>query len=239
MKENAILKINKMGKVGYIISNILRILLILALAGTLVGAIATTVFPKDFMKVKWSGDARVEVSVSEISKLAGQTVTIAEIEKQLSALSENGSLNVDGKDYVYGEITLDDNGNIVVTGQAENPRTITMGDIRNITYAAAVYVALMIVTFHFICALCKAFRDCNSPFEENVIKKITNLAYALIPWVVVDCTFGSLMAFFVGSKDSLDFNLNIGMICTVLVIFGLAYVFKYGAVLQQESDETL
>jgi len=32
---------------------------------------------------------------------------------------------------------------------------------------------------------------------------------------------------------------DLGMVLIILFIFVLAYIFKYGAVLQQESDETL
>jgi len=39
------------------------------------------------------------------------------------------------------------------------------------------------------------------------------------------------------SKVSL--SINIAVVFTIVVIFALTYIFKYGAVLQQESDETL
>ena len=35
------------------------------------------------------------------------------------------------------------------------------------------------------------------------------------------------------------FNIDIPTVIVILLLFGLAYVFKYGAVLQTESDETL
>ena len=36
-----------------------------------------------------------------------------------------------------------------------------------------------------------------------------------------------------------SFSVNVSIILIVIVVLGIAYVFQYGAVLQQESDETL
>jgi hypothetical protein len=50
---------------------------------------------------------------------------------------------------------------------------------------------------------------------------------------------GNLMLTFMSGAPKVTLSINLAVIFTVLVIFALAYIFKYGAVLQQESDETL
>ena len=87
--------------------------------------------------------------------------------------------------------------------------------------------------------VCKAFRDCQSPFEENVIRRMQYFAYSLIPTVLLESVVAGSIGYFLGNTDGIGVNLNVSTILVVLVVFALVYVFKYGALLQQESDETL
>ena len=40
-------------------------------------------------------------------------------------------------------------------------------------------------------------------------------------------------------KMQLNLGIDLGMVLVIVIIFVITYIFKYGAVLQQESDETL
>ena len=66
-----------------------------------------------------------------------------------------------------------------------------------------------------------------------------NLAYALIPWTVVTTISNSISDSVMNHKISLNFTLDLGVVLIGLVVLVLVHIFKYGAVLQQESDETL
>jgi hypothetical protein len=66
-----------------------------------------------------------------------------------------------------------------------------------------------------------------------------NCAWVLIPWCVLGGAFESFMATAFTSNIRTGFNIDIPTVIVILLLFGLAYVFKYGAVLQTESDETL
>ena len=92
----------------------------------------------------------------------------------------------------------------------------------------------------FVGALCKAFRYCESPFEENVIKKMQNLAISLIPWTIISAIADSFATSLLDA-GSFEFGIGVDMnvVLVIILIFGLVYIFKYGAVLQRESDETL
>jgi hypothetical protein len=91
----------------------------------------------------------------------------------------------------------------------------------------------------FASSLCKAFRDCETPFEDNVIKKMQNLAYSLIPWVFVSAATDSVVSSLTTNMVAITFGIDFGVVLIILIVFALVYIFKYGAVLQQESDETL
>ena len=77
----------------------------------------------------------------------------------------------------------------------------------------------------------------------KLIKKVESyiyLAISLIPWTIISSMAESFVANLlnVGSFEfgiSVDFN----VVLVIVLIFVLVYIFKYGAVLQRESDETL
>ena len=100
-------------------------------------------------------------------------------------------------------------------------------------------LGLLLVGIIFAGRLAKSFRDCESPFEERVIRRMKQFAYSLIPWAVLSSISGSLDQRLWMAGGGLSFDLNVGMIVVVLVILALAYIFQYGAILQRESDETL
>lgn len=237
-KENAIRKINKLGKVGYVLSIIVRVFVIIALVGTIIGTIILSIMPKDSVKLAWGGDIRIEVDVPALLDKFNIPNGDEKVQKEIDKVIESGNFSLNNTDYIFADVSSD-NGKVILNAEAGNPRIINLSDIRNITIVAVVYLVLFLVTIIFVGKLCKAVRDCRSPFEENVISRITKLAFAMIPWTIADSVSQNLFDVFSGNTSSLNFSVNIGMIITVLVIFALAFVFKYGAALQQESDETL
>ena len=101
------------------------------------------------------------------------------------------------------------------------------------------HLALTLVTLYFVGALCKAFRYCESPFEETVTKKMQNLAFSLIPWAFFSSITEMVAQGSFTGKMELSVGIDLNMVLIIVLIFALVYIFKYGAVLQRESDETL
>jgi hypothetical protein len=92
-------------------------------------------------------------------------------------------------------------------------------------FGMAVFCTLVLIALIFGQKLAKALSVCDSPFEEKVIKAMMNFGKSLIPMAV----------FFV-----LLYGLSgVGTALAVLVVILFIQIFKYGAKLQQESDETL
>ena len=115
-------------------------------------------------------------------------------------------------------------------------------DLKALTWpliAALICMIMTLVTIHFIKNLCKEIKVCESPFSEGVITNIKRLAYSLIPWVFISGITDSIVGSAFTGKVSIDLNIQLGMVMVVLIVLALAYIFRYGAVLQQESDETL
>ena len=68
---------------------------------------------------------------------------------------------------------------------------------------------------------------------------MTSFAFSLIPWVFLSSLVNSVSNSITTGGPHVSLSINLGMILIILVIFALTLIFKYGAVLQQESDETL
>lgn len=234
MKEQAISRIKKMGKAGVIILNILKVVMILAIVGCVIGTIAYAVLPKNLLTMRFSGDATVTIDLDAVEQMTGMSVSEAQLREQLSS----GDMTVDGKEYVVNQISLEGR-NMVIDTQAEMPRIIQLSNLTFVCLSGLVLCIASLVSMIFAGKVCKAFRDCQSPFEENVIKRMQYFAYSLIPTVLLESVVSGSIGYFLGNTDGIGINLNVSTILVVLVVFALVYVFKYGALLQQESDETL
>lgn len=237
MKDQAAQKINKIGKIGYIIAMICRILLIIAAVGCLVIMIVTaTVTPSGMITVRTSGDVEFNVDLSSLN------VTLSpeeqnEINSAEVVYDTFSYIDPDNREYIMMEITSTEH-TITARGKSDDG----LFDVHSLSYLmipVLITIISALVCIIFAGNLCKAFRDCETPFAENVIINLRRLAYSLIPWTLLNSFADGTMEHLLNGEIHLYFNLNIGMIVTVILVFMLVVVFKYGAVLQQESDETL
>ncbi len=234
MKTNAISKINKIGKIGNVITIIARIVAIMSLVICIAGTIFFAATPEDFVKVKVDGDATVDVNLSAIDvKLS---------DKELSDMKndlENGSTSItyNSNDLTVNSATVNDDGfSLRANG---NMIDFSLHNMFLPMLAACLYLTMTTVALFFVSALCKAFSNCQSPFEDNVITKMKHLAFSLIPWVILSSIPSGLEDGMLTGKFNFTAGVNLDTVLVIVLILGLTYIFQYGAVLQQESDETL
>ena len=239
-KEDAILKINKLGNVGDVIVKIMKILVVIGFVLTLIGAITVMILPKNLMKLDLGAKADITLNVSELVGTldeAGKEALLQEFYDGLNEETAGVSMNLNGSEYETVSAQVTDTGLFMET--AVETYSVELGDLGIVCVLGIITLAALFVSLLFAGRLCKAFRDCESPFEENVVKQLNALAYSLLPWVIL----GSLTETITNGIFTNNFNLMIGvdmgMVLIIIFIFVLAYIFKYGAVLQQESDETL
>ena len=122
---------------------------------------------------------------------------------------------------------------------AGSDNKITYLDVAGVFFISMLSLTLTLITLFFVGSLCKAFQNCSSPFEENVIKKMQNFAVSLIPWTILTLVTNAVAVGLFSNKFNLNFTIDLDVVLLVLVVLVLVYIFKYGAILQQESDETL
>ena len=252
MKEQAIQKINKVGKISTIVAIISKILVILGFVVCAISLVICLVLPKDLVKVTTVGNMvtkvnydlmGIEVSDDDIQQWKDMQTLLEDGEDLQIETVQNGmmsgSLTVSStsQTYIPTEVKIEEG---TVTVDMESPEVvITLRSVAGLMITAMIALAMTIVTITFVEKLCKAFRDCQSPFEENVIKKMQNLAYVLIPWTLISSVSESIITSFMSNSINFSISLDLGVVLVVLIVLVLVYIFKYGAVLQQESDETL
>ncbi len=230
-KETAVKRVNGIGKAGTIISRIAMVFLIIGIVGCLVSAMILSVLPKDFFEFNVVGSGNMEIHIDKM-------LPEAELEKLGKAI-ENGEMNVANSSYASEEVIFSEDGRSILVDVTGDSTVINPGRVALVLWSALLYVVGTLVVVIFVEKLCKAFRDCKTPFEENIIKALQRLAWSLIPWLVLGSTLeGCISSAF---KENVDIRLGVNLqtALVILLIFGLSYIFKYGAVLQQESDETL
>lgn len=249
MKEQAIQKINKVGKISYIITVITKILVIAGFVCSVVGGVIWMALPEDTMKVTQRNTMVVEMSQEGLGESISNT-ELQEMNQSLEAgeqwqvkevrngmVGPNLEMVSSGQNYtpVAMEITED---NVTIELISEDV-SFTMHEMAVLMLMMAVVLVMSIVTLTFVEKLCKAFRDCRSPFEENVIRKMQRVAICLIPWTLISSLGDTITNSMMSGGMSFTFSIDLGVVLVVLIVLILVYIFKYGAVLQQESDETL
>jgi len=228
-KNVAVGKVKKIGKIGYVVSTVAQVVLIIGLVAAIIGAIVLFALPDDMISFELSGNCKMHVN--------------------LESVKGDSAINLDERDVKVDKLELGDNKyNVVKTevtddtittyGEFSN-KTVDLGDMRIVVVMAVIYVAVYLFTMIFVKKLFKSLKNCNSPFDTVVIANLKKLAYACIPWVFLAGMFEGVSNGFV--TDNFDFgpSINLVALMLVLILLALAYVFQYGAELQKESDETL
>lgn len=237
MKNSAINRIKTFGKAGYIVTVFAKIFMILALVACMAAMIVLAVIPEDFVTLSFDSKAKVVVDLEAI----GQTIP-ENFSEQLK-FNDSGNIQTDANFSINGaryevDSAVADGDKLNVEATAEGMQ-FSIHNLWWIVLAAIINVALTLVVVFFIGSLCKAFRDCSTPFEENIIKKMNNLGFSMIPMAFVSSITNSVIQSISSNRIYLNWNVDLTVVIAILLVFAMAYIFKYGAMLQQESDETL
>lgn len=235
-KDKAIARIHKYGKIGKIITIIMMVLLISSTIGTLLGIVALKLIPNGLISLNIGTQAEMVLDPKAISA----DIPESEFDQVLDAFNSgkvSGGLNLGAVSLKFDHAEKVDGKIVCTTDKGEG--NVSLNKIANALFVVIASLALTFVSVLFGFRLCKAFETCASPFEAHVIKKMRYFAYSLLPWALFSSVPDSVLNSVFGNHLQVSFSLNMNIIITVLIILALTMVFKYGAFLQQESDETL
>ena len=228
MENNIQTKVNKIGKAGRAVSIILIILLSIGAFGLLVGGVICAALPKDAVQVTIQPNVDVMVDKS----LAGEDW--AKIDELLTEAQ-----NKVGEEFVGVALDKTEEGLMVHVSDLDELKNFGIRDALKDIFAGLIGIASAIVTVAMFLKLCDAFKTCRSPFDEPVIKRMNIFAWTLIVCAVASCFARASVAAILSGWQRMSFNLNLTSVFTALFVFFLCMVFRYGAQLQREADETL
>ena len=241
MKEQVIGRINKMGRVGQIVTLIVKVITIVLLAFMVALTIlAGTLMPP--LDISVDGTANVAVDLSKYG------VTAEDLTGENGSFignfildNEDGvniTYSINGNDYTPEEVTVEDGiVHMMLTGK--DITVLTKPILIRLMVWADILLALFLVSVIFFGRLCRRVADCRTPFAAEVIDSLRNFTISLVPWVVVGSVVDSIFRSATLGGTHMSFSLNLGMLVLVILLFVLVRIFRYGAMLQQESDETI
>ncbi|MCM1506541.1 MAG: hypothetical protein NC177_05325 [Ruminococcus flavefaciens] len=218
MKNEITSKINNVGKVGRIISKIIKGITLACAIVLLVCTLIVCLFiPADDLKFDGTAQGRISYNTE-------------------SNAFSIGELETEHKDFFGAEfdVVVDEKAdptekgfnNIDISLSAEKVTAKQAKIVIGVTgFGAVIFIASIYVILMFVVKLCKALEVCQSPFEENVLTAMKKLAYSFIPFGVVSILIGGISI------------LSTALVVLVVLVF--VYIFSYGAELQQESDDTV
>ena len=162
----------------------------------------------------------------------------------------NRFLKVDGidnlTDLINNDTDLKDSDLQSISVEQQGKSMTINATTNEIVFSAKRIIVGLIITFiwfgsvtvslEMLMRLMKKLRKCETPFSQDVIKWMTRFAYSLIPAVVLSMITKGMWSGLI--TNDYTFNMDLGSILLVAVIFLLVVVFRYGAELQKESDET-
>lgn len=236
MNNSAIQKINGFGKAGRIIANICKILVIIAIVAVIVATVILFILPKDLVQIRMDAQADVTVNYGQLNGVA-KHLTPSSAEDILEEIQDDIDFEFNGMEFTMDTAEVTDES--ILVGATAKVRTLDMGHIRIVLIFAIFALALVLVSMHFICSFCKALEVCKSPFEDNMIRKMQQLAWALVCLPFASSIAQSISESVMTGRVSIGLHIDMMEVIVILAVFALTYIFKYGAVLQRESDETL
>lgn len=237
MKNSNIKKINTAGLIGYIISIILIVCTIAGMVAIGILTAGAITVSKDNINVKVATNVDINSTGNFLGKLK-HFIGLDGIE-DFSTLTEDAKDGMKLNDDNISEISVkEENGGLSINAKT-NEITISMKKVTIALILSIIFLGAVTVTLYMVKALMKTLKNCETPFSEEVIKNMTRFGTSLVCVLVLKILFGGFWSTLTVPGFRYNLNIDLSSVLLVAVIYILITVFKYGAGLQQESDETL
>ena len=227
MKNEYVEKINKLGNAGYIISKICSVLITVGFVACIVGSALIAMIPKDSITITTEHQSTIVMDMTH-------TILASLVGLETDA---DGSFELDGIKYDQFDIT----GTLTTqTAYAKStPYTYSLDKMIWITAATAAMCLVMLNAMKKVNTLFKNFKECETPFTLETANDFKNLAISFIPVMVMRWVVEATTLFVTTGVLNIEIGIDLTMVMCVVVILMMSEIFRYGAMLQTESDETL
>lgn len=240
MENNIKKKVNRIGLVGQIITIILIVLMSVACFGCLLVGVMLAVLPNDAVTIGVKGDMDVAVGTSLIGKWMDK-IEPGELDAQMS---------INGTD--YSDIDVEKTKDGLLLRASADRMEFRLSRLSYAAFAGFVYCAALLVIFVFLKRLSDGFRHCDTPFSDDVIRRMTVFAWVMVGGAALMSAAESIgnslihrsldLSFSVnptGISNGIQLSFSFAPILIALLVLFLTIIFRYGAQLQKEADETL
>lgn len=237
MKNSGIKKINTAGLVGYVICILLIVCSIASMVMVGIATVAAATVSKDNITVSVASDVKIDSTGNFLDRL-NRFIKINGVGNLADLVTEDGSTLI-LPDSDISEITAAkaQDGGLDIAVKT-NRINFSVKRIVAALVASFVFLGAVTVMLEMLKKLMKSLKTCETPFAPDIVKRMTRFAYSLIPVVILNSVCSGLWPT-VSHGAEFNFTLNLGMVLLVAVIYLLVVIFRHGALLQQESDETL
>ena len=245
MNSSTLRKVNQFGKIGNIIIKVMLVLIIIITIVIAGAAVFLSNVPEDAAVVSVTGNAKISVDDkyfemiwNHLSEEASYTSS-DEPTSFLPLEDENMQVKFSlyNQDFTSAAIRSEDNQKTIEA--TTDTFTYQLGDFVAVLICSVVFLASVIVSLFMLRKLFKEFAKCESPFSENIVKKMHFFSISLIPLAVFSSVSETIAGSFLNPEQNVSVCVQWGVIIAFVVAFCMGTVFKYGAQLQRESDETL
>ena len=252
MKEKVMKKVNNFGKIGLIIGHVCRVLTVLAAICVILFSVVMVTLSGKFVDVAYYTGVKWSMNLSGFSEEDRANV----VDEFLETVEEEqaGQIRIQNTDFsaASGQLNFkmqDEEMDVINAEYDEETDSIRVDtrtkDISITTPVKMIVLSICVilcavaefVTFTFLIQLCREFKTCETPFTQSIVDRMKKVAYSLIPWCITYPLMDASVEML--ATNTFAFSLNLGLIFVVFAIISLTYMFRYGVMLQQESDETL
>ncbi len=253
MNSKTLSNFHKFGKVGKIAMTVLMVIAILAAAASCVATIFVATLPKDALTVRVTNHAEFRMNEKNFDFLwyiladsfsyTGDTSPeeILSDKGDIITPPENQDFNTELSffDQSYASAKIYSDGNTKVMEATSSPAEYCSTDLVSVLIVLTLVVASAAAALFMLKRLFAVLAKCESPFCEELVKKMRAFGFSLLP-VALFATIGETLstAFLSAGRDT-GISIQWGVLIAFAVTMCLVTVFKYGVQLQKESDETL
>ena len=196
--------------------------------------IQTTIATDVQMNVTGETFNRMKKAKDEIEKAVSENENSEALEDiSITDGGDNLTLTSENEDMNFNFTETENSMCIAVT---PTQKTFRSDNMTGMFLSVFLYLGALIAVFCMLQAVMKALKDCQTPFSENVIQKMERFGYSLIPLFAVSLINNAVWQ---GWQELFSFSIKMDGLLSLVFVFLLVMVFKYGAMLQKESDDTL
>lgn len=253
MDSKTLTKFHRFGAVGRII---MTVLLAVAVAVTVL-CLAATVYlvtlPKNAMTVQVTDQAEFRIQEKNFDSLWGFLANKFAYEgsedakkilgngKEALTPSEGQEIQTElsflNQSYASARITSE--GDVKVIKAQSAPDSYRGTDLTAIMFFYTLLAASTTVAVYILRRLFGILAVCETPFCNELVKRLKEFGVALLPAALFASVAETLSrAFLTAGKES-GIQIQWGVLVAFAVTMCLVTVFRYGVLLQKESDETL